>query len=350
MKKKLASKSAFFNPRVLISCALCATGVVLALAFAFATPSVSSSKGAKTALSPGVTASSSATNAVWITAPGESSITPVEERGKSDADVLTGCAWSAAAVYPIIVADSAAVTIGSNIYVFGGVSNSVNTTAANKFDGTTWTAIAALPAARQGSGIATDGISAYIINGASPVTTPSLIRYNPGSDTYTTLTAPPTGGFSSVAVFLGGKIYNICGNATGAAGGQVSTVYAYTIATDTWATVASFPVAVAFPMAVAGTGVIYAGGGLTAASTDSLTTAVYNPGTNTWNDAAIADLPATPAPAWGAASAMLNGNWVVGPGASGGFIQSNAIQWDPMTNVWSSLPGTCTGFVSTPRS
>jgi hypothetical protein len=45
-------------------------------------------------------------------------------------------------------------------------------------------------------------------------------------------------------------------------------------------------------MAVSNAGVIYAGGGLDATGTDSLKTAMYDPGLNTWNDAAIAELPA----------------------------------------------------------
>ena len=103
---------------------------------------------------------------------------------------------------------------------------------------------------------------------------------------------------------------------------------------------ANFPVAVSYPMAVAGTGVIYAGGGLDSAGADSVKTAMYDPVGNTWNDAAVADLPAAPAPHWGAANAMLSGNWVVGPGASGGFIQSTSMQWDPVGNSWSNLPAT----------
>jgi len=77
---------------------------------------------------------------------------------------------------------------------------------------------------------------------------------------------------------------------------------------------------------------------VTAASTDNLVTAKYDAATNTWNDAAIADLPAAPAPHWGAANAVYNGKWFVGPGASGGAIQSTAIQWDPSTNLWTNSP------------
>ena len=184
--------------------------------------------------------------------------------------------------------------------------------------------------------MATDGTFAYIINGTT--TTPNLLRYDPVANTYMVMAPPTTGTFASAAAFLNGKIYRIAGDATGTGTGQTNTVEAYTIATNTWAPVANFPAAVSFLAAVPGTGVLYAAGGITSAATDSLTTAVYDPIANTWNDAAIADLPATPAPHWGAASGVLNGKWVLGPGASGGAIQSTAIQWDPNTNLWTNVP------------
>ena len=230
MKKQPSSRSAFFNPRVLMSCAFCATGVVVALALAFAAPNVAAPK-----KSAAVTASASATDAVWITpVEQESPITPaVEETSKAGVDVLTGCSWSAAAAYPITTSNAGAVTIGSSIYVFGGDSSttgSAPTTAANKFDGTTWTAIAALPAARAGAAVATDGTFAYILGGVTTggVIQTTLTRYDPVGNSYTTMAAPPTGTYSSAAVVLSGKLYRIGGNTGGVATG-LATVDVYTI-------------------------------------------------------------------------------------------------------------------------
>jgi Calx-beta domain/Kelch motif len=248
------------------------------------------------------------------------------------------CSWVADTVYPTNIWDTAAVTIGSNLYVFGGAINGTSVAASNKFNGVTWTPIAPLPTARRVAAVVSDGTSAYIINGGSSSATNSLIRYNPASDTYTTLTAPSTATFASAAAFLNGKIYRIAGTTSVSEAGSISSVEVYTIASNSWAPAAPLPVAVSFLSAVAGTNVVYAGGGLTASGTDSLKTYAYDPNTNTWNDAVIADLPADPAPHWGAGSAMRNGKWVIGPGASGGNERPNAIEWDPSTNLWTNLP------------
>jgi hypothetical protein len=251
------------------------------------------------------------------------------------------CSWTAGKAYPITVADAAAVTLGGNLYVFGGFSNGVAVTPnANKFDGTTWTPIAPLPAGRASAAAVTDGTFIYILNGAiTDSTVPAnLYRYDPVADTYTTMAAPSTGTFGTAAVFLNGKIYRICGDTDGTGTAQTNTVEAYTVSSNTWAPAANFPAAVSFINAIPGTGVLYAGGGVTAAATDSLITAVYDPLGNTWNDAAIADLPTAPAPHWGSSNAMLGGKWVIGPGASAGAVQSTAIQWDPNTNIWTNLP------------
>lgn len=250
------------------------------------------------------------------------------------------CAWTASAIYPIPISDSAVVTIESNIYVFGGYSNGVAVATAYKFDGSTWTSIAPMPTIQASAAAVTDGIFAYILNGATTggAVTPRLYRYDPSANTYVTMAAPSTGTIGTTAVFLNGKIYRIAGDTTGSGTGQTNTVEAYTVAADSWAPAANYPASVSFASAVSGSGVLYAAGGTTASGADTLTTARYNPAADAWNDAAIANLPTSPKPHWGAASGMANGKWVVGPGASGSNIVNTAIQWDPVTNVWSNLP------------
>ncbi len=250
------------------------------------------------------------------------------------------CSWSAGANYPIPVSDSAAVTIGSNIYVFGGYSNGSLTTTANKFEGSVWTPIAPLPTVQAAGAAVTDGTYAYILNGATTggAVTPRLYRYDPATNTYATMTPPAVGTYGTTAIFLSGKIYRIAGDTATSGTGQTNTVEAYTVSTDSWSAVANYPLGVNFASAVPLGGVFFVAGGVTSAGSDTLTTTRYDPATNTWNDAAIADLPSTFRPHWGAASALLNGKWIFGPGGSGGTIVNTAIQWDPATNLWTSLP------------
>jgi len=76
---------------------------------------------------------------------------------------------------------------------------------------------------------------------------------------------------------------------------------------------------------------IYAGGGN--ASPDK--TYRYDPSTNTWDDAAIADFPAGRS---SAASGAYNGRWLLAGGDVNFATSNSVIAWDPATNTWSDLP------------
>ena len=59
----------------------------------------------------------------------------------------------------------------------------------------------------------------------------------------------------------------------------------------------------------------------------------YDPGTNTWDDGPIADLPGGETLV---ASGFYNNRWVLAP-ASVGVASASAIAWDPATNIWASV-------------
>src|SRR6188508_1694645 len=130
---------------------------------------------------------------------------PVQAEGKNGAavpDTLT-CGWSAGPVTPVALLDSPVVTVGGNMYLFGGVQGGAISAASFKFDGTTWTPIAPLPARVEFPAAVTDGTNCYILGGAltgtgTPQTT--LYRYNVALDTYTTLAPFTTGTWNHCAI------------------------------------------------------------------------------------------------------------------------------------------------------
>ena len=108
---------------------------------------------------------------------------------------------------------------------------------------------------------------------------------------------------------------------------------------------APYPLAISFVSAFVNGGFIYGAGGIqSVGSVASLKTYRYDPVGNTWDDAAIADLPLT---RWGAASsgtlygAGAAAGWVLAGGYENGTATANisttAIRWNPMSNTWSSL-------------
>ena len=251
---------------------------------------------------------------------------------------LLQCGWSLSTVSPISLLDQGCVTIGANLYSFAGVAAGAVIATSNKFDGTVWTPIAPTPQGLEYPGVCTDGTNAYILGGASTTGTPltTLYRYNVASNTYTTLAPFSVGAWNPTAVYIAGKIYKFCG--TGAAG-SINNLEIYDVASNTWSAGAPYPIAISFVSGVAQGGFIYAGGGVqTVGTLASAKTYRYDPAANSWNDAAIADLPAT---RWGAASAWYNNGFIMAGGYVGGSVTANistsAVQWDQGTNAWSAL-------------
>jgi N-acetylneuraminic acid mutarotase len=240
--------------------------------------------------------------------------------------------WTEQAPYPIAVSGHAVVSQGGNVYSFGGIVNNAAIANAYKYSPATntWTPIASLPAPRGWFSGVSDGTYIYLLGGVDQNfnTTATLWRYDPGSNTYNTSLASytiPT--YFHASAYLNGKIYRIAG----AAIGTDFHVEVYDIVTNTWSMAANYPFANHNLMAMALGSYIYAGGGN--ASPDK--TYRYDPSTNTWDDAAIADLPAGRS---SAASDVYNGRWVLAGGDVNFATSNSAIAWDPTTNTWSDLP------------
>ena len=222
------------------------------------------------------------------------------------------------------------------LYSFAGVSTTI-TANSYKFDGTTWTAIAPLPTALEYPSAVSDGTNIYIIGGTTGTRSDDglPVQCRPG---HLHPMAPcAVASWNHVSVYLNGKIYKIAG--TNDTPVSLANVEIYDIGSNTWSTGAAYPVAQSFPMAFAQGNFVYVGGGIDAVSgLETNKTYRYDPSTNTWDDAAIADLPAS---RWGGAAAFGNccaGGGVFAGGYTSGNIAFSAINWDLGTNSWTSLP------------
>ena len=241
-------------------------------------------------------------------------------------------AWTEQASYPIATSGHAVVSVGGNVYSFGGIVNNAAITNAYKYSPATntWTPIAPLPAPRGWFSGASDGTYIYLLGGVDQNfnTTATLWRYDPASNTYnTSLPSYTIPTYFHACAYLNGKIYRIAG----AAIGTDFHVEVYDIATNTWSMAANYPFANHNLMAVALGSYIYAGGGN--ASPDK--TYRYDPSTDTWDDAAVADFPAGRS---SAASGAYNGKWLLAGGDVNFATSNSAIAWDPATNTWNDLP------------
>ena len=254
------------------------------------------------------------------------------------------CSWASSTDFPVTILDQATAVQGGNLYTFGGVSTAISANS-YRFDGTTWTSIAPLPAALEFPTAVSDGTFVYILGGAltgtgTPQTT--VYRYDPVANTYAPMAPFTTGTWNQAAAFLNGKIYKFAG--TGPATASTDVLEIYDVASNTWSLGAPYPMAVSFASAFVRGNFIYGAGGIqSVGSVASLKTYRYDPAGNTWDDAAIADLPLT---RWGMASSGIgyppNNGWVLAGGYENGTatgnISTTAIRWDPVGNAWSSFP------------
>jgi len=110
-------------------------------------------------------------------------------------------------------------------------------------------------------------------------------------------------------------------------------VEAYTVSSNSWATVASYPVYAGLVKAAVFGNYIYTAG-VIASGMDTTKTYRYDPSSNSWDDASIADLPATRR---GAGSAVLNGKWILAGGIVNDVSSSSVLVWDPTSNNWSNI-------------
>ena len=240
--------------------------------------------------------------------------------------------WTEQAPYPIALSGHAVASVGDNVYGFGGIVN--NTAIVNAYKYTpatnTWTPIAPLPEPRGCFSATSDGTYIYLLGGVDQNfnTTATLWRYDPISNTYnTSLPSYSIPTYFHASAYLNGKIYRIAG----AAIGTDFHVEVYDIVTNSWSMAANYPFANHNLMAVALGGYIYGAGGN--ASPDK--TYRYDPSTNTWDDAAIADLPEGRS---SAASGAYNGRWILAGGDVNFPISNSVIAWDSATNTWNDLP------------
>jgi N-acetylneuraminic acid mutarotase len=234
--------------------------------------------------------------------------------------------WAEVAAYPTTAFSLMATSLNGDVYGFGGRdANYIRLASAYRYDPNTnqWTQLASMPQiCFWCSAVAVNG-RIWVINGShdqggsnnSSVYDPALNSWSAGSNGLVST-------YGQAALYLDGVLYRIGGIDPG---GYSTTIEEYGVRM-----LAPMPLAVAWEQAAAIGGYIYVAGGSTSTGPTSKTYR-YDPATDTWDDNAIADLPEPRA--W-AASGVVNGRWVI---AGGQGTEGSAVEWDPQTNIWSSI-------------
>jgi N-acetylneuraminic acid mutarotase len=249
-----------------------------------------------------------------------------------------GNVWTTVAPYPTPITSQATAALNGLIYSFGGITTS-DVSLAYRYDPATdtWTALAPLPAARSGASAVSDGTYVYILGGsAGGLQANTVYRYDPVANSYTTMSPMPLTTTRQSVAYLNGKIYRIGGCNPGNCSFATSQVDIYTIATNTWASGPAYPTGVFYASAMVRNGFIYVAGGKDGNGQTTAKTYRLDPTIPAWDDASIADLPASRAEF---AGDVLNGRWILAGGRDDFGQLQEAIAWDPVSNTWSVVSG-----------
>ncbi len=249
-------------------------------------------------------------------------------------------AWDIRTPYTLASSAPASVVYNGLLYLFGGRNSSgIPATESYRYNPVynQWYANASMPEGRYGFTAVTDGRYIYLVGGYdySGYTTANLWRYDPALNTYTALADSPHAIALHAAALYGGRMFRFGGFDD--QNHSVSTVDIYNISSNTWSAGPDYPISVGMLTATVDGLYIYTAGGYhqtVGVSEPENKTYRYNPNNDTWDDAAIADLPDARS---SATSALLNGRILV----AGGYppsLKTTVIAWEPSSNAWTSLP------------
>ena len=209
--------------------------------------------------------------------------------------------WTKKAAMPTARASAGAVELDGSIYVLGGRKDNDVLAVVEKYDPSSdaWTKCSSMPTARWYLMVAAVDGRIYAIGGIAGVGEQRQVldiveRYEPLTDTWTTLTAMPVGNSNAGAAVLDSKIYIIGGRlkAGPASGGATDKVYIYDVKNNVWSKGPSLNQARTGSEACTLDGKIYSIGGASRGSNTS-SVEIVSPGEEEWKLVDILQGPRT---------------------------------------------------------
>jgi N-acetylneuraminic acid mutarotase len=249
----------------------------------------------------------------------------------------SGNFWTARAPLPSARQGPGVVAVGGVLYAIGGLNSAgtaLSSVVAYAPSSNSWTTKAALPSARQGGNgaVAISG-RLYLAGGfnSAGTLTRTLYAYNPSTNSWAARATMPAASGCGGSAAIGGKLYVLTGCTLLSTGAQVSTelLHRYDPSTNTWTTLRQAPDAHFRPAVAAIGGRLYVAGGNTGSGATSGRLDMYDPATNTWTT-----LSAMPTARVAAAGAAVAGHLHVIGGRNGTTYLSTVEAYNPVTNSW----------------
>jgi M6 family metalloprotease-like protein len=251
---------------------------------------------------------------------------------------VTG-AWVGRAAMPTARRALAVTVANATLYAIGGANAAgtvLRTVQAYNPVTNGWTAKASLPAAREGgNGAVTIQGMLYLAGGqdASGGLTRTLYVYNTSTNSWSSRAAMPAYGACGGSAVIAARVYVFSGCTRSSTGAQVDAglLHRYNPTTNTWTTLKAAAVTHFRPVVAAIGGKLYVAGGNNAAGTAMRRVDMYDPLTNTWSTRA-----SMPTPRVNAGAAFIGGRWYVLGGKNGAAYLNTVEAYDPAANAWTS--------------
>jgi len=231
-----------------------------------------------------------------------------------------------------------AVTVANDsVYVMGGANaaGTVLRTVDHYSPGAGWTiGEAPLPAAREGgNGAVTINGTVYLAGGqnATGALTRTLYAYTANPVAWSTRASMPAYSACGGSAVIAGKLYVFSGCTRSSTGAQIKAglLHRYNPSTNSWTTLKAAPVPHFRPVVATIGGKLYVVGGENASGAAMRRVDMYDPATNTWSTRT-----GMPTARTNAGGAVLGGKLYVVGGRSGTAYLNTLEAYDPVANAW----------------
>jgi N-acetylneuraminic acid mutarotase len=248
--------------------------------------------------------------------------------------------WTTRASLPSARQRPAAAAVGGVLYTIGGLSSTgtvLNSVVAYTPGSNSWSTKAALPSARYGAnGAAAISGKIYLAGGfnSAGTLTRTLYAYNPSTNAWATKSGMPVASGCGGSAAISGRLYVFTGCTLLSTGVQVSAglLHRYDPSTNTWSTLPQAPEVHVQPVVAAIGGKLYVAGGSTASGASGGQLHMYDPTTNAWST--LSAMPTARVAAAGGSDGSLL--YVMG-GRTGTTYLRTVEAYNPITQSWGAL-------------
>ena len=248
-------------------------------------------------------------------------------------------AWVSRAGMPTARRALAVTTANGLMYAIGGANGAgtvLRTVQVYNPATNAWTTKPSLPAARQGgNGAVTINGMVYLPGGedAAGALTRTLYAYNATTNVWSTRASMPAYGACGGSAVIAGRIYVFSGCTRSSTGARINArlLHRYNPNTNTWTTLKAAPVPHFRPVVGAIGGKLYVAGGENGSGTPMRRVDMYDPATDTWSTRTGMRTPRV-----NAGAIPYGGKLYVFGGRNGTPYLNSVEAYDPVNNAWTS--------------